>query len=659
MSFLQCARQSVRHYSGGNKGLKHVIIGTAGHIDHGKSSLIKAITNIETDRLKEEKKRGITIELGFAYFDLPSGRRAGIVDVPGHEKFIKNMLAGASGIDVVILVIAADEGMMPQTIEHLHILSLLQTQKGIVAVTKIDMVEPEWLELMLDDIADQLKGTFLEDAAIMPVSSVTKQGIPELIEKIDELTAEVVTRDDHLPFRYPIDRVFSMTGFGTVVTGTLISGQIRVGDKIEIYPENLETRVRSLQVHGQKVDTAYAGQRVAMNLAGVQVTDLERGNVLAAPGLLRTSLMLDVRLELLDDVEKPLANRERLRLYTGTSEVLCRAVLLDTEYLFPGQKALVQLRLEEPVAVLTGDRFVVRTYSPMHTIGGGAILDAHPKKRRRFRADGIQELELRETGGDLQILNQTLLTHSDQYPQEAELFRLAGRPTEQLADALETLQEEDLALSVVVDGIPYYLHAEYLEKLAERARQAVAAYQRRFPLRPGMPKEELRSRVSRQASPKLFNSLVTLLAGEAGLEVRGGVIVEQGWQVTFTGPYAKMREGVLARLQAAPFAPPDIDELAAELNETPERLAEVLAAMSSQGEIVRVTPELAFLTETMDEVRERVIKIIKEQGSITLADLRNALETSRKFALPLLDYLDAQKITKREGDARVLHPQYS
>lgn len=638
--------------------LKHVIIGTAGHIDHGKSTLIRAITNIETDRLKEEKARGITIELGFAYFDLPSGRRAGIVDVPGHEKFIKNMLAGAGGIDIVVLVIAADEGMMPQTIEHLHILSLLQTQKGIVAVTKIDMVEPEWLELVLDDISSQLKGTFLENAAIMPVSSTTKQGIPELVEKIDELTTEVVSRDDHLPFRYPIDRVFSMTGFGTVVTGTLISGQVGVGDKIEVYPDSLEARVRSLQVHGQKVDTAYAGQRVAMNLAGVQVTDLERGNVLAKPGLLRTSLMLDVRLELIADLERPLANRERLRLYTGTSEILCRAILLDTEYLFPGQKALVQLRLEEPVAVLTGDRFVVRTYSPMHTIGGGAILDAHPKKRRRFRAEGIQELELRETGGDLQILNQTLLTHSEQYPQEAELFRLAGRPTEQLAEALETLQEEDLALSVVIDGIPYYLHAEHLQKMAERAKQAVAAYQQRYPLRPGMPKEELRSRVSRQASPKLFNSLVTLLASEAGLEVRGGVIAEQGWQVAFTGPYAKMRERVLARLQAAPFAPPDVVDLASELNETPERLAEVLAAMGSQGEIVRVTPELAFLTQTVDEVRERVVTIIQEQGSITLADLRNALETSRKFALPLLDYLDAQKITKREGDARVLHPQY-
>lgn len=639
--------------------MKHVIIGTAGHIDHGKSSLIKAITNIETDRLKEEKARGITIELGFAYFDLPSGRRAGIVDVPGHEKFIKNMLAGASGIDVVVLVVAADEGMMPQTIEHLNILSLLQTQKGVVAVTKIDMVEPEWLELILDDIASQLAGTFLEGADLVPVSSITKQGIPELIEKIDDLTAVVTSRDDHLPFRYPIDRVFSMTGFGTIATGTLVSGQVRVGDKIEAYPQNMETRVRTLQVHGEKVDIAYAGQRVAMNLAGIQVSDLERGNVLAAPGSLRSSLMLDVRLELLADADKPLTNRERLRLYTGTSEVLCRAVLLDAEYLFPGQTALVQLRLEEPIAVMTGDRFVVRTYSPMHTIAGGAILDAHPKKRRRFRAEGIQELELRESGGDLQILNQTLLTYSEQYPQAAELFRLAGRPAEHLEAALETLLQEDLAVSVVVDGISCYLHAEYLHKMAERAKEAVSAYQRRFPLRPGMPKEELRSRVSRQANPKLFNNLVALLASEASLELRGGVIAEQGWRVAFIGPYAKMREHVLARLQAAKYSPPDMEELGIELNEPPERMTEVFAAMSSSGEIVRVTPELAFLPQAIDEVREIVVRMIRDQGSLTLADLRTALDTSRKFALPLLEYLDGERVTKREGDARVLHPQYS
>ncbi len=638
--------------------MKHVIIGTAGHIDHGKSSLIRALTNIETDRLKEEKARGITIELGFAYFDLPSGRRAGIVDVPGHERFIKNMLAGASGIDIVILVVAADEGVMPQTKEHLNILSLLQTQTGIVAVTKIDMVDPEWLELMIDDIASQLQGTFLENAPIIPVSAVTREGIPQLVDKIDELTAQVKSRDDHLPFRYPIDRVFSITGFGTVVTGTLISGQVRVGDKVEIYPQKLETRVRSLQVHGQQVETAYAGQRVAMNLAGVQVSDLERGNVLAAPGLLRTTLMLDVRLELLPDAEKPLANRDRLRLYTGTSEVLCRAVLLDTDYLFPGESALVQLRLEEPVAVMTGDRFVVRTYSPMYTVGGGTILDAHPKKRRRFRAEGLQELKLRESGGDLQILNQTLLNYSEQFPAETELFRLTGRPAEQMSEALERLQEEDLALSVVADGITHYLHAEHLQQLAERAREAVLAYHKRFPLRPGMPKEELRSRISRQANPKLFNSLITLITNEADLEVRGDVVAAHDWQVDFSGPYARMRERVLAQLGAAPFTPPDIDELATELNETPERIMELVAAMARVGEVVRVTPQLAFLTETVKEVRQLVVKWIKEHGSITIADLRTALDTSRKFALPLLEYLDAEKTTKRDGDKRVLHPQY-
>jgi len=638
--------------------LKHVIIGTAGHIDHGKSSLIRAITNINPDRLKEEKERGITIELGFAYFDLPSGRRAGIVDVPGHEKFIKNMLAGAGGIDIVILVVAADEGVMPQTVEHLHILSLLETKKGIVAVTKTDMVELDWLELVIDDIRDRLQGTFLQDAPVIPVSSVTKEGISELVAKIDELTAIVESRDEHLPFRYPIDRVFSMTGFGTIVTGTLIAGKVRVGDKAEIYPQGIATRIRSLQVHGQKVEEAYAGQRVAMNLAGVQVDDLQRGNVLAAPGLLRTSLMLDVRLELLADAPKPLDNRERLRLYTGTSEVLCRAVLLDTDYLFPGEKALAQLRLEEPVAVLTGDRFVVRTYSPMHTIGGGSILDAHPKKRRRFRADSIRELELRESGGDLQILNQTLLAHSDKLPVEEELFRLAGRPARELEAALETLLEEDIALNLVVDGKHHYLHTDYLQKIVERAQQAVATYHRRYPLRPGMPKEELRSRICKQISPKPFNALVTLLAGEAGLVLRGGVIAAHDWQVSFSGPYARIREKVLQRLAAAPYAPPDMEELANELNETVDRLAEVLAALADLGDVVRVTSEIAFAATVVADVQELVLGIIREKGSITIADLRDELGTSRKYALALLEYLDAQKVTQRKGDSRVLHPQF-
>ncbi|MGI6344178.1 MAG: selenocysteine-specific translation elongation factor [Bacillota bacterium] len=638
--------------------MKHVIVGTAGHIDHGKTTLIRALTNIETDRLKEEKERGITIDLGFAYFDLPSGRRAGIVDVPGHERFVKNMLAGAGGIDLVILVIAADEGIMPQTMEHLHILSLLETRNGVVALTKIDMVDPEWLELVQEDTRDRLQGTFLEDAPIIPVSGVTRAGIPELIEAVDQLTAEIAPRDEHLPFRLPIDRVFSITGFGTVVTGTLLEGSVQAGDTAVVYPLNQETRIRSVQVHGDKVARAYAGQRVALNLVGVNKEDLSRGDVLAAPGLLRPTLMLDVRLELLADAAKPLENRQRVRLYTGASEVLCRVVLLDSEMLLPGETSLAQLRLEEPLALLSGDRFVIRSYSPMDTIGGGSVLDAHPRKRKRFKEEGIRELLARETGGDLQILNQTLLQYSDRLPGEEELFSLAGRPAEKLTPVLEQLLAEDQALVLSVDGRSYYLHSEYLARLVQRARKALEDYHRRFPLRAGMPREELRSRLARSLSSKQFGALLTMIAAEGELNVQGGAVALADFGVTFSGRSARLRDHILQRLQAEPHSPPDFDQLQEELQETPDQLNEVLNALQTQGALVRVSQSIAFSADIVRDAQEKVVSQVRAQGQITLADLRDQLQTSRKYALALLDYFDQQKVTVRKGDVRVLHPQY-
>ncbi len=638
--------------------MKHVIIGTAGHIDHGKTTLIRALTSIDTDRLREEKERGITIDLGFAYFDLPSGRRAGIVDVPGHERFIKNMLAGAGGIDVVILVVAADEGIMPQTMEHLHILSLLQTKQGLVAMTKTDMVDDEWLELVMDDTRSRLIGTFLEGSPIIPISAVTSRGLEQLVEEVDRLTADVPSRDDHLPFRLPIDRVFSITGFGTVVTGTVVAGTIKLGQAAEVYPHNRETRIRSIQVHGQKAEAAYAGQRAALNLAGLDVDDLSRGDVLTVPGLLRSTLMLDVRLELLADAEKPLQNRDRLRLYTGTSEVLCRAVLLDAEMLLPGDKALVQLRLEEPVALQAGDRFVVRTYSPMHTIGGGTILDAHPRKRQRFKEDGIKKLMQRESGGDLEILNQTLLQYSDQLLTADQLFRMAGRPAELLEPLLEELQAIDLAVAITVDGKPYLLHADYLQQMAERANKLVTDYHQRFPIRPGMPKEELRSRLGVASPSRLFNSLLTLLLGESQLQLQGGFISQADFQVAFVGKHARIREHILQALEANHYSPPDVGQLAADLNETVERLGEVIQAMAQRKEVVKASADLVFYGPAVVRAQELVVDLIRQQGSITLADLRDRLQTSRKYALALLDYLDAEKVTQRKGDVRTLHRQF-
>ncbi|MGE5679044.1 MAG: selenocysteine-specific translation elongation factor, partial [Pseudomonadota bacterium] len=347
--------------------MKNVIIGTAGHIDHGKTTLIKALTGRDTDRLREEKERGISIELGFTYFDLPSGRRAGIIDVPGHEKFIKNMLAGAGGIDVVVFVIAADEGVMPQTREHLNILSLLKVKKGIIALTKKDMVDEEWLDMIIEQVRDEVQDSFLKDAKIIPVSSTTGEGLKELIAEIDTVTEVVEEKDTHEVFRLPVDRVFTITGFGTVVTGTLISGSISEGDRVEIYPGRSETRVRSIQVHEKSVKTAYAGQRVAVNIANVKLDEIARGDILAKPGSMEPTMMLDARLEMLKSDDKSIDNRDRLRFYHGTSEIMCRVVLLDREELEPGDSAFVQLRLEEETACMKGDRFVIRTYSPMLT----------------------------------------------------------------------------------------------------------------------------------------------------------------------------------------------------------------------------------------------------------------------------------------------------
>ena len=376
--------------------MKQIILGTAGHIDHGKTSLIKAISGTDTDRLKEEKERGITIELGFAALDLPSGQHLGIVDVPGHEKFVKNMVAGATGIDIVVMVIAADEGVMPQTREHMEICTLLGVEYGLVAVTKIDMVDEEWLELALEDIRDFVKGTFLEDASVAAVSSTTQEGIPEFIDILDELAAKIPDRPPSDLFRLPIDRVFTMKGFGTVITGTLISGQVKVGEQIMIYPSGITSKVRGIQVHNKSADHASAGMRTAINFQGLEKEAIRRGEVLSKPGNLVASYMADVYLQYLASNKKPLKNRTRVRFHTGTSEVLGNVILLDREELAPNESAVVQLRLDAPVALVKDDRFVIRSYSPVYTIGGGKVLNPIPPKHKRFKpevVDGLKALE--------------------------------------------------------------------------------------------------------------------------------------------------------------------------------------------------------------------------------------------------------------------------
>ena len=374
--------------------MKNIIIGTAGHIDHGKTTLIKALTGRNTDRWEEEQRRGITIDLGFTYFDLKNGDRVGIIDVPGHERFINNMVAGVVGMDLVMLVVAADEGIMPQTREHMDILGELGIEKSILVLNKCDLVEEDWLELVKEEIKEELEGTFLEQAPIVEVSAATGQGIPELIEVIERLTAEeVVEKDVNTIPRLPIDRVFSLSGFGTIITGTLLAGTISKEDNLQVYPIGKECKIRNIQVHGQDVEKCYAGQRVAINLSNVKKSELRRGCVLAPPNNMKNTMLLDVKLNVLPSSMRVLTNHTRLHLFTGTSEILCRTVLLDKEEIGPGESGFVQLRLEEEIALRRGDKFVVRFYSPMETIGGGIVLEPNPKKKKRFDKDAIEELQ--------------------------------------------------------------------------------------------------------------------------------------------------------------------------------------------------------------------------------------------------------------------------
>lgn len=635
--------------------MKNVIIGTAGHIDHGKTTLIGALTGRNTDRLKEEKERGISIELGFTYFDLPSGRRAGIIDVPGHERFIKNMLAGAGGIDVVVLVIAADEGVMPQTREHLNILSLLQVKKGIIALTKKDMVDQEWLEMITEQIRDEVADSFLKDAKIIPVSSTTGDGLKELIAEIDSVTEVVEEKDTHEAFRLPVDRCFTITGFGTVVTGTLISGSITEGDKIEIYPRKTETRVRSIQVHEKNVKTAYAGQRVAINIANVKLDEIQRGDVLARPGCMEPTMMLDAKLKMLTGADKSIDNRDRLRLYHGTSEIMCRVVLLDREELKPGESAFVQLRLEEETACMKGDRFVIRTYSPMLTIGGGKILEPNPPKRKRFKEDVIEELKIKEQGNPAEVIERYLIQNSDKYPEKKTIIKASGNMSAELYEKIAAeLLEKQLIREFKLGDETYVLHIKYLKDVETKLTELLEAYHRRNPLKGGISKEELRTRVFEGMKPRLADLIFGYFEAEGIIKLENQYVAQRGFKVQFNKVQEQIKAVIEKSYEENRFNPPKLAELAETSRLDKNQCQLVYNALIDMGELLKLDEDIAFSKDAYNEAVELLRRHIKENGSIQLGQFRDLLGTSRKYAMALLDYFDQNKITKRVGDNRVL-----
>lgn len=630
--------------------MRHLIIGTAGHIDHGKTTLIKALTGRETDRLEEEKQRGISIELGFTYFDLPSGIRAGIVDVPGHEKFIKNMLAGVTGMDIVVLVVSADEGVMAQTREHLEILRFVGIQHGMIALTKADLVDEEWLAIAEEDVREAVSGTFLADAPIFPVSGTTGAGIDALVAAIDEMAQTLPDRAEEALVRYGIDRVFTIQGFGTVVTGTLVAGTLQAGQELMVYPERVRTKVRNLQVHDANVDKAVAGQRIAINLAGLTREDVDRGDVLSLPDALENTQMLDAVLTTVE-LPFPLENRTRLRLYIGTDEVLCRVALLDKEVLESHEEGLVQLRLEEPIAVQPGDPYVVRLYSPMITVGGGVILDAAPQKKKRFDEDAVASLRrLGDDDPDV-VLQERLRLADAHFPTVQELAARSGVPYADMDAGLKRLaQDGRVHRFETADGVTVLSDAA-MTALAKRLKDAVAAYHAEYPLRPGISKESLRSGLLGQARRKAGEKILEQLLDESNLIETEGVVAAPDYTVTLTPQQETLRQDVL-KVAGGALVSVSVETVPAlaEANDA----TELLQHMQRIRELVRLEDGSVLSAERFDAAVETVRKALEEQGALTVAQVRDLLDTNRKVSLALLSYMDGKKITRREGDTRVL-----
>ena len=481
--------------------MKQIILGTAGHIDHGKTSLIRALTGIDTDRLKEEKERGITIELGFAHLELPNGKLLGIVDVPGHEKFVKNMVAGATGVDLVAMVIAADEGVMPQTREHLEICQLLNVKHGLVVLTKIDMVDPEWLELVREDVTEYLSETFLANMPMVEVSSVTGQGIEEMIQVLDKLAEQVPEKDIGHLFRLPIDRIFTMRGFGTVITGTSISGQIKTGDEVSIYPEGISSRIRGMHVHNKEVTEVSSGLRTAINVQGIEKMMLQRGDILATKGSLRATYMVDVKLDLLASSPRKVKNRAKARFHTGTSEIISTVVLLDRDELNPGDSCFAQIRMDAPTAVLKGDRYVLRSYSPVRTIGGGEILNPLPLKKKRFSDTVLSELKILHEGEQKDVIERFVALGRFKGVEEAELSFLANLSKKKLSEPLKTLKAQKVVIQFDKER-SVLIHQDFLEKARAELLDILSQYHKNFPLKSGLVKEELRSRATGAKDPE-------------------------------------------------------------------------------------------------------------------------------------------------------------
>jgi selenocysteine-specific elongation factor len=633
--------------------LKQVILGTAGHIDHGKTSLIKALTGIDTDRLKEEKLRGITIELGFAWLDLPSGQRLGIVDVPGHEKFVKNMVAGASGVDLVALIIAADEGVMPQTKEHLDICNLLGVKHGLVVLTKIDTVDEEWLEMVTDDVQRFLEGSFLEGAPIIPVSALTGQGLPQLLEALETLCEVVPERTSSGLFRLPVDRVFTMKGFGTVITGSLVSGKVRVGETVVIYPSGIQSKVRGVQVHGQKADQATASMRTAINFQGIDRAAIARGDVVGGVNTLKPSYMVDGLLLYIASNEKALKNRTKVRFHTGTSEILGYAILLDRDELSPGETTVAQFRFDSPVAVVKDDRFVIRSYSPVRTIGGGHILNPIPRKHKRFKEQLVTELKGLAESPPGEIIAYHVKESGISGLPFSELRLMTNLSEKDLGENLQHLLSQRAIVQVDRENRTF-IHGSVFDELRQKTIKALEGYHKDHPLKAGMSKQRLMSTLSPWLSNKLFSLLVQDLTKSNTVIQEKEIMRLSEHKVALGADEKDIRHRIERAYLESGLQPPYFRDLVASLGQNSAHKKEILMHMLEEGTLVKVKEDLYFHRRVIDDLKNGLVSYLKANGEIDTPQFKEMTGVSRKYTIPLIEFFDATKVTIRIGDIRRL-----
>jgi selenocysteine-specific elongation factor len=631
--------------------MKYIILGTAGHIDHGKSSLVKALTGTDPDRLKEEKERGITLDLGFASLDLPGGNRLGIVDVPGHEGLIKNMLAGVGGIDIVMLVIAADEGIMPQTREHLAICDLLCVKKGIVVLTKIDMVEKDWLSLVQDEVRNFVNGTFLEKSAIVPVSSKTGENLSLLVQALANLSSEVAPKSLNGILRLPIDRVFTMKGFGTVITGTMLSGTISADQEIEILPKGITAKVRGIQSHNQAVQRSVAGQRTAVNLQGVEKNELSRGDTIVNTGYFHPTKTLDAKLNLLKQAPRGLKTGARIRFYNTTQEAIGRITLLGTNMLAPGEEGYVQLRLDQHVIAQHGDRYILRFYSPMETLGGGMVLNPHTRRHKTATMpESLKDLGTLNEGSLEEILGLFISGKGLSGIEEAEIIGTVAADKQSILTALSTTSQKKMVLRV--DNL--YVHATHLGALEKKIIDFIHQYHRVNPLKPGLDKEELKGMLKMRVAAKILNTAIEGLLKKKQIEADGSKLKVPGFKAARGAIQDEVKNKIVEAITKGGTQPPIREELPTLFGITEKDAKDLMKLLAEEGRIVRINDSLHLDKKILEQVRANLKQYLENKKEITMAEFRDLAKTSRKFAVPLMEYFDSQKLTQRVGDKRVL-----